>query len=288
MSPHVKRWITALIAVPILFVIIAYGGQELFAALIIVASLVGMYEYNRMAFGKGLSTEKTVTMTSAVLILLSALSGDRSMLLSLLTFSVMVVLMLNLRRGNLAASGDMMPHRVPTMMPNRVPGGLDMAPAGRALLGILYIPVLMSHFILIRKTQSGVLWIFFILVLAFAGDVAAYYVGRRFGKRKLLPEVSPGKTVEGTIGLIAGSVVGCLLFRQWFFPMLTMTHAAILGLVGSVIGQLGDLSESALKRAAGVKDSGVILPGHGGILDRLDCLMFIAPFVFYYQEFVIR
>ncbi len=174
MSPHVKRWITALIAVPILFVIIAYGGQELFAVLIMVASLFGMYEYNRMAFGKGLSTEKTVTMTSAVLILLSALSGDRSMLLSLLTFSVMIVLMLNLRRGHLAARcGDMMPHRVPR--------GLDTAPAGRALLGILYIPVLMSHFILIRKTQSGVLWIFFILVLAFAGDVAAYYVGRRLG-----------------------------------------------------------------------------------------------------------
>ena len=268
MSPHVKRWITALIAVPILFGIIAYGGREFFAVLIMMASLAGMYEYNQMAFGKGVCAEKIVTMASALLILLTAVSGDRSLLLALLTFSVMAVLMLNLLRIRRK--------------------GLDMAPAGRALLGILYIPLLMSHFILIRRTQSGVLWIFFILVLAFAGDVAAYYVGRRLGKRKLLPEVSPGKTVEGTIGLIAGSVVGCLIFRHWFFPVLTVTHAAILGLVGSVVGQLGDLSESALKRAAGVKDSGVILPGHGGILDRLDCLMFITPFVFYYQEFVIR
>ncbi len=268
MSPHVKRWITALIAVPVLFAIVAYGGREFFAVLIMIASLVGMYEYNRMAFGKGFSAEKTITMTITVLILLTAVSGNRSLLLSLLTFSVMAVLILNLLRIR--------------------EKGLDMAPAGQALLGILYIPVLMSHFILIRRTQSGVLWIFFILVLAFAGDVAAYYVGRRLGKRKLLPEVSPGKTVEGTIGLIAGSVMGCLLFRQWFFPMLTMTHAAILGLVGSIIGQLGDLSESALKRAAGVKDSGAILPGHGGILDRLDCLMFITPFVYYYQEYVIR
>ncbi len=268
MSPHVKRWITALIAVPILFGIIAYGGRESFAVLIMIASLAGMYEYNRMAFGKGVSAEKTVTMASALLILLTAVSGDMKLLFSLLPFSVMAVLMLNLLQIR--------------------EKGLDMAPAGRALLGILYIPVLMSHFILIRRTQSGVLWIFFILVLAFSGDVAAYYVGRRLGKRKLLPEVSPGKTVEGTIGLIVGSVVGCLLFRQWFFPLLTVTHAAILGLVGSVVGQLGDLSESALKRAAGVKDSGVILPGHGGILDRLDCLMFITPFVFYYQEFVIR
>lgn len=257
-----------MIAVPILFGIIAFCGRETFNVLIVMVSLAGMYEYNRMAFGKGLSAEKTVTMVGALLILLAALSGDTTLLLSLLAFSVMSVLMLNLLRSR--------------------EKGLDMAPAGQALLGILYIPLLMSHFILIRRTQSGVLWIFFILVLAFAGDVAAYYVGRRLGKRKLLPEVSPGKTVEGTIALIAGSVVGSLLFRQWFFTELTVTHAALLGLVGSVVGQLGDLSESALKRTAGVKDSGVILPGHGGILDRLDCLMFITPFVYYYQEFVIR
>lgn len=268
MSPHLKRWLTALIAVPILFWIIAYGGGGSFAVLIIMVSLAGMFEYNRMAFGRALCAEKALTSVSAVVILLTAVSGDRSMLFSLLVFSIMVVLMLNLLRIRKQ--------------------GLDMAPAGRALLGILYVPVLMSHFILIRQTQSGILWVFFILVLAFAGDVAAYYVGRGLGKRKLLPEVSPGKTVEGTMGLIAGSVVGCLLFRQWCFPMLTVADAAILGLLGSVVGQLGDLSESALKRAAGVKDSGALLPGHGGILDRLDCLMFITPFVYYYQEFVIR
>ena len=93
-----------------------------------------------------------------------------------------------------------------------------MIRAGRVILGILYIPLLMSHFILIRQTPSGVLWIFFILVLAFAGDIAAYYVGRRLGKRKLLPEVSPGKTVEGTIGLVAGSIAGCSSLQTILFP----------------------------------------------------------------------
>jgi phosphatidate cytidylyltransferase len=268
MSPHMERWITGVIAIPTLFGIIAYGGRESFAVLIIMASLAGMYEYNRMVFGKGVSAEKTLTIAISILILLAAISGNMSLLVSLIVFSVMTVLMLNLLRIRKK--------------------GLDMTPAGRVIFGVLYIPLLMSHFIMIRRTSSGILWVFFILVLAFAGDIAAYYIGRRLGRRKLLPEVSPGKTVEGTIGLIAGSVVGCLLFRQWFFPMLTVTHAVILGLVGSVVGQLGDLSESALKRAAGVKDSGVLLPGHGGILDRLDCLMFITPFVFYYQEFVIR
>jgi phosphatidate cytidylyltransferase len=123
--------------------------------------------------------------------------------------------------------------------------------------------------------------------MAFAGDTAAYYVGRRLGRHKLYPEVSPGKTVEGTIGLVVGSVAGCLLFRHYFFQALPMGHAIVLGLAGSVLGQLGDLCESVLKRAAGVKDSGTLFPGHGGILDRLDCLIFITPFVYYYQGFLI-
>lgn len=268
MTPHMKRWITGIIAIPILFGIIAYGGQEAFAVLIIVASLAGMQEYNRMAFGQGLSLEKMETLIIALFILLTSFYANLPLLLAVLTFAVMTVLILNLLRIRKQ--------------------GLDMSHAGRVILGILYIPLLMAHFILIRQTQSGVLWIFFILVMAFAGDTAAYYIGRRLGKRKLLPEVSPGKTVEGTIGLVAGSIAGCLLFKLFFFPMLPVAHAAVLGLVGSVTGQLGDLSESVLKRAAGVKDSGTLLPGHGGILDRLDCLMFITPFVYYYQEFVIR
>jgi phosphatidate cytidylyltransferase len=268
MTPHMKRWITGVIAVPILFGVIAYGGVEAFAVLIVLASLVGMAEYNRMAFGPGFTPEKAETLVIALLILLAAFFANLPMLLAVLTFGVMTVLMLNLLR----IRGQ----------------GLDMANAGRVILGVLYIPLLMAHFILIRQSHSGILWVFFILVLAFAGDIAAYYIGRRFGKNKLLPEVSPGKTVEGIFGLVAGSIVGCLLFKLFFFPMLPAIHAVILGMVGSIVGQLGDLSESALKRAAGMKDSGMLLPGHGGILDRLDCLMFITPFVYYYQGYIIR
>ena len=268
MNPHMKRWITGVVAVPVLFTVIAYGSEALFAALIIGATLLGMAEYNRMVFGPGLTREKIETMVVALLILIAAALGDMILLVTILSFTVMAVLMFNL-------------------LPNREQGP-DMISVGGVILGILYIPLLMSHFILIRRTPSGALWIFFILVLAFTGDIAAYYVGRTLGKRKLLPHISPGKTVEGTIGLVAGSISGCLLFRQFFFPLVPAEHAVIMGLVGSVIGQLGDLSESALKRSAGVKDSGTLLPGHGGILDRLDCLMFITPFVYYYQASIIR
>jgi phosphatidate cytidylyltransferase len=268
MNPHLMRWITGIVAVPLLFVIVAYGSEAIFTALIIVATLLGMAEYNRMVFGSGVSREKCETIVVALLILLSAAGGDMTLLVTILSFAVMAALMFNLLRIR--------------------EKGLDIVPVGGVILGIMYIPLLMSHFILIRRAPEGATWIFFILVLAFSGDISAYYVGRTMGRRKVLPQVSPGKTVEGTIGLVAGSIAGCLVFRQFFFPLLPAAHAAILGLVGSIIGQLGDLCESALKRTAGVKDSGVLLPGHGGILDRLDCLMFITPFVYYYRVFIIR
>jgi phosphatidate cytidylyltransferase len=268
MNPHLKRWATGVIAVPILFLTIAYGAETLFALLIIIAALVGVTEYNRMVFGTGLWREKVETLAVALLILIAAAVRDRALLVAVLAFAVMVILMLNLLRIRQE--------------------GLDMSRVGKVILGVMYVPLLMSHFILIRQEPEGIRWIFFILVLAFSGDIAAYYVGRGIGRRKLLPEVSPGKTVEGTIGLFAGSIIGCILFRQLFFPILPVLHTVILGLVGSVAGQLGDLCESALKRTAGVKDSGTLLPGHGGILDRLDCLMFITPFVYYYRVLIIQ
>jgi phosphatidate cytidylyltransferase len=136
--------------------------------------------------------------------------------------------------------------------------------------------------------EDGIMWVFFILVLAFSGDIAAFYVGKTIGKRKLIPEVSPGKTIEGTVGLFIGSIAGCVLFKVLLYPSLPLIHVIILGFLGGVIGQLGDLCESAIKRASGVKDSGDILLGHGGLLDRLDCLIFIVPFVYYYQLFLLK
>jgi phosphatidate cytidylyltransferase len=268
MNPHLKRWATGVIAVPVLFLTIAYGAETIFTLLIIIAALAGVTEYNRMVFGTGLWREKVETLVVALLILIAAAARDRVLLVAVLAFAVMVILILNLLRIRQE--------------------GLDMSRVGKVILGVMYVPLLMSHFILIRQEPEGIRWIFFILVLAFSGDIAAYYVGRGIGRRKLLPEVSPGKTVEGTIGLFAGSIIGCILFRQLFFPILPVWHTVILGLVGSVAGQLGDLCESALKRTAGVKDSGTLLPGHGGILDRLDCLMFITPFVYYYRVLIIQ
>jgi phosphatidate cytidylyltransferase len=128
----------------------------------------------------------------------------------------------------------------------------------------------------------------FVLILAFVGDVVALYVGKYFGKHKLTPLVSPGKTVEGLAGLVLGSTIACLIFAYYFLPEISLTQIAILAFTGSIIGQLGDICESAIKRNYGFKDASSFLPGHGGILDRLDCLIFIAPFVYYYRIFVIK
>ena len=104
----------------------------------------------------------------------------------------------------------------------------------------------------------------FVLVLAFAGDTAALYIGKYFGKNKLILSVSPGKTVEGTIALVCGSVIACLIFSYFYFPEMSMVQIFILSFVGSIIGQLGDLCESAIKRNYGLKDASSLLPGHGG------------------------
>jgi phosphatidate cytidylyltransferase len=135
--------------------------------------------------------------------------------------------------------------------------------------------------------DKGKEWIFFVLFLAFIGDIVALYVGKYFGKHKLAPLVSPGKTVEGLAGLVLGSTMACLIFSYYFLPEIPLAQIAMLAFAGSIIGQLGDICESAIKRHYGLKDASSLLPGHGGILDRLDCLIFIAPFVYYYRIFVI-
>ncbi|MCX5835373.1 MAG: phosphatidate cytidylyltransferase [Deltaproteobacteria bacterium] len=268
MSPHVKRWITGIIAAPLLFLIIWYGSEEVFAAFIVLVVLAAFHEYNKLVFGSAHFWEKWIGMVLALFIPTAVFTGNTRLILAVVALSVLSAFIIFLSQIK--------------------DPSFNINPLGKLVLGLMYVPFMLSHFILIRQAENGVLWVFFILVLAFSGDIAAYYVGKSIGKRKLIPAVSPGKTVEGTLGLIAGSTAACVLFKALFFPALPLIHALILGFLGSIIGQLGDLCESAIKRASGVKDSGSILLGHGGLLDRLDCLIFIAPFVYYYQSFLVK
>ncbi|OFW80810.1 MAG: hypothetical protein A2201_10035 [Alicyclobacillus sp. RIFOXYA1_FULL_53_8] len=132
-----------------------------------------------------------------------------------------------------------------------------------------------------RALSHGWAWLLLFLVSIWMTDTAAFFVGSRLKGPKLWPDISPGKTISGAIGGLVGGVIGALLFGLVFLPGHSVWQFMSLGFISSIAGQLGDLIESAYKRTAGVKDSGHLLPGHGGILDRIDSLLFAAPFAYY-------
>jgi len=268
MGTHVKRWITGIVAVPLLFVVIVYGSSLLFSVVIALLIVGGVFEYNAMVFKEKHYWEKTEGLVIALLIPLSAYLGDVQLMFATVTFSFIIVFLLFLLR---------------------MKAGLTDFPAlAKVVFGFMYIPLLVSYIILLRCSEDGTTWTFFVICAAFLGDISAFYVGRSLGKTKLMPAVSAGKTVEGAIGSTAGTMLACVLFKVLFLHDLPLIHAITLGFLGSIIGQLGDLCESALKRTFTVKDSGFLLPGHGGVLDRLDFLIFLIPFVYYYRVLVIR
>lgn len=150
----------------------------------------------------------------------------------------------------------------------------------------LYIPFLISHLMMIRLLPEGPKWLVLIMLIVMTNDASAYYVGSAIGKHKLYEAVSPKKSIEGAIGGILGSLCGTFLAKYIFFHSLTIADAVITAIVIGILGQAGDLFESLLKRSFGVKDSGTIFPGHGGVLDRMDSIIFAAPVTYYYAIFL--
>lgn len=156
------------------------------------------------------------------------------------------------------------------------------------LTGIVYVIFFSFHVTLVERTGAAtgkLVWL--VIFGAFATDVMAYFTGVACGKHKLCPEISPKKTIEGSLGGIAGSVVICGLFG-WFFARNLFLHCVIIGLLCGVVSQFGDLTASIFKRKMGIKDYGNLIPGHGGILDRFDSVLFTAPLVYYYIVLIIN
>lgn len=150
------------------------------------------------------------------------------------------------------------------------------------LAGILYIGWLLSHYISLRELEMGREWVYYALLVTFATDTFAYFIGKTWGKHLLAPTISPKKTKEGAIGGMLGAVIISVL-AVWLFSLpINYGIAVLLGLVVSIFGQLGDLFESLFKRNMGIKDSGKSLPGHGGFLDRMDSIVFTGVVVYYY------
>ena len=155
------------------------------------------------------------------------------------------------------------------------------------LFGILYTAGLGGYFLLISNLEGGRQMIVFILLFVWGGDSAAFYIGRKLGERKLLEVVSPNKTIAGAIANVMGTLIAALLASSLFFNEIPLIHCLIVAFICGIIGQFGDLAESLIKRNCQVKDSGTLIPGHGGVLDRIDSLLFVGPaFYCYYQVFL--
>jgi phosphatidate cytidylyltransferase len=156
------------------------------------------------------------------------------------------------------------------------------------LLGVLYLGVTLGFVVRTRLLEHGEWLVFFLLLVTWAGDTGAYYAGTVWGRHRLAPRISPKKSVEGLAGGLFAAVMAAFLARWWFLPALSMIDCVVLGVLLTMAGLWGDLAESAMKRSVGAKDSGGVLPGHGGMLDRLDSLLFTAPTFFYYVTLMTR
>jgi phosphatidate cytidylyltransferase len=160
---------------------------------------------------------------------------------------------------------------------------MEISPRARTrvllfLLGVVYIygPLVLAVYL----RRSNPHWLMFALLLSWAGDTTALYVGKAFGRHKLAPVISPKKTWEGAAGSIAGALIAGGIYGHYLIPDTPLAIVLPLAVAGNIAGQLGDLAESALKRRAGVKDSGSSLPGHGGWLDRIDSILFTVPVIY--------
>jgi phosphatidate cytidylyltransferase len=255
------RLLTALVAIPALWLIVRYLPAPLFAGFIVAVAAVALYEYFEMAIPDH-AEERGLGVGWGILVAAAVVSGQPQLLGAGLALAVVLGLILPLVRTT-----------DPLGATQRL---------GLSLLGVLYFGFLTAHIVLLRSGDNGWRWVLFTVFTAMGSDSGGYFAGRAFGRHKLAPAVSPSKTVEGGMGAIAGAVLIAVFAKVFIIPQLGVREAMALGAVVSVLAQLGDLCESALKRAFGAKDSGWIIPGHGGILDRLDSLLFPIVFAYYY------
>jgi phosphatidate cytidylyltransferase len=268
-----KRILTAVVVLPVLIASILVASLWwVFLLMAVAAMVLGLWEFNLLAKRLQLNPDPAAGYIAGAALVTISFQNDPATNILLVQFVIIALTI-----GTLIAA---------TM--RGAPFDKMIASTGATILGVLYIPLLGTHLISMRigfnPTLSAHLLSFFFLVLMGA-DAGAYYVGRSLGKHKLAPSISPGKTWEGAIGGIVAALAMATLAHFWFFRELPLKFALPLAAVMTVVGVFGDLAESALKRGAGAKDAANILPGHGGMLDRLDSLLFNAPLIYYFARF---
>ncbi len=262
-----KIWAGVFI-VPPLILLIALGPSFILSLMVLAATFLGLVEFYKLALPGAKRIERNVGIGLGVLFSALLAFGNIGMtpLFLVLILLVLSVLFMGTSQ-NLA---------------------MTITHIGISLFGTLYVGFLLSHVSLVRNLQNGKTWALFLIVTVWAGDIFAFSGGSLFGRHKLYPKVSPKKSYEGLIGGILGSILVALGFSLFFLPRLTWGPCVLLAIGIEVLGQVGDFTESMLKRSAQVKDSGDLIPGHGGMLDRIDSFLFSSPFLYYSLLYLIK
>ena len=266
------RLLTAAFGVPAAIVCSLVGGIPFLLAVNLVIG-VGLFEFYHMMEAKGIRPFKTVGVLSGLVIVWYVYFQGGVFSSLFITIVLLGVMVLELSRRD----GEFAVFHIAT-----------------TLFGIFYIAWLGSHIILLRKLGEdfgggdfGGHFVILAFAIAWGADTGAYFCGNAFGKRKLMPRVSPSKSVEGAVGGVVLALVAAFVMKLTFLPMLSYLDASILGIVGGVAAVLGDLVESLMKRDVKIKETSRALPGHGGMLDRFDSVLFVAPLVYYYLRFLV-
>lgn len=251
-----SRVISGAVGIPLVLGMVLYGSPLLFFFLVAAVVLVASYEYFAMIENIGVAAFPVEGGALSFLLLLNFYLDEKLPPIFSILLPVVLLTTWFIREKNVGTALDSIAY---------------------TLLGIFYIAGLGGFFLLLRDLDGGSGMIAFLLLIIWAGDAVAYYAGVSLGKRKLLPVVSPDKTVAGAVANVLATLLAATAAKLWFLEEVTLTHCLIAALICGTIGQLGDLAESLIKRNCRVKDSGSLIPGHGGVLDRIDSLLFAGP-----------
>lgn len=269
-GPATEQWqrvLSAVVILPPLVLFLIYASQTLFLLFVCLLVWMSLREYFRLLAVKHAAVGgASLTYAVAVALAFTAYVGGIQWMP--LTFSLgMIVLTINVMLMK-----DPVSPPFPTLL--------------QSLFGTIFIGWGLSHLVLLRGLESGERYILLLCTIIWAGDAMAMYVGKGLGRHKMAPSISPGKTWEGAVGGVVSCLLAAVLGTHFLAPQLSLRQSLMFGLIVSCAAQTSDLGESMLKRYVGVKDSGTLIPGHGGILDRIDSLFLAAPLAFYTLNFL--
>jgi phosphatidate cytidylyltransferase len=268
LSGALRRVATAVVSVPIFAWIVVAAPMWVFALLVVTTAAIGLWELTRLHQRAGYPMYGRVGIALGTLLTASFVMplehGD-----ALVPRATIVMLAL-VAAVFLAA-------------PLARPGRPAIEPGALTVLGILHVGWFLGHAVLLRRLPEGADLMLVLVGITWVGETAAYVVGSSVGRHPLAPAISPRKTVEGAVAQLIGSVIAAVaLGPAWLLPDWSVERALFAGVLLGIVGQVGDLAESALKRSVGVKDASGLIPGHGGVLDRIDGLLFNVPAFYYY------